>query len=316
MKLNRKTILLGAFLFMDCVVGGVIIGKTAIKNATRRLFVPEESHEVYTIEDSMVFVNEGVANFIEYSVASEEDLLVAQEIIMNEQQELILEQKQISQAIVTSNKQIEAAKQAKIKAAQEAKAKAAAAKAAEERRKKAEEDAKQLQIALAQEAKAKAEAEAKAKAEAQKTEENTEEEGETTSNKVEVVPPKVSGYDIANYALKFNGKSYVFGGQWNGELPYTGTDCSGFTQGVYKHFGVTLPRVARDQAKIGKEVALKDIQPGDLVFYSGNGGASITHVSIYIGSGKIIHAQTPYLGIGISNIQLGTLIRTNIRRVI
>lgn len=313
MKLNRKTVLISAFLFMDCMVGGVIIGKAAIKNATRRLFVPE-NHEVRTIEDSMLFVNEGVTNFIEYSVATEEDLAVAQEIIMNEQEELILEQKQISQAIITSNKQVEAAKAAKIKAAQEAKAKAEAVKLAEERRKKAEEDAKQLQIALAQEAKAKAEAESK-KVQTQAKEQTSTQEV-TSQNTTTATTTKVSGYDVANYALKFNGKSYVFGGQWNGELPYTGTDCSGYTQGVYKHFGINIPRVARDQARAGYEVALKDIQPGDLVFYSGNGGRSVTHAAMYIGNGKIIHAQTPSLGIGISNIRLGTLIRVHIRRVI
>lgn len=312
MKFNHKKTIIGLFLFMDLMVCGFLMGKSAIKNATRRLFIPEATEDK-TIEDSMIFVNEGIATVIEYTVTSEEDLAVAQEIIMNEQQELILEQNKISQAIITSNKKEDAAKKAKIKAAQAKKQREQALKLAEQRRKQAEEDAKQLQIALANEAKAKAAAEAKAKQQAQIAQSN--QTSNTNSNKT-TVKKSFTGYDVAGYALKFNGKSYVFGGQWNGELPYTGTDCSGFTMGVYKHFGITIPRVARDQAKVGREIALKDIQPGDLVFYSGNGGASVTHAAIYIGNGQIIHAQTPYLGIGISKIKLGTLVRTNIRRVI
>ena len=314
MKFSHKKAIIGLFLFMDLLVCGFLMGKPAIKNATRRLFIPEATEDK-TIEDSMIFVNEGIATVIEYTVTTEEDLAVAQEIIMNEQQELILEQNKISQAIITSNKKVEAAKQAKIKAAQEKKRKEQAAKLAEQRRKQAEEDAKQLQIALANEAKAAEEAKQKTQVAATQSNQTSNAKSNTTTTTT-TTKKTFTGYDVASYALKFNGKGYVMGGQWNGEMPYTPTDCSGFTMGVYKHFGITIPRVARDQAKVGREVALKDIQPGDLVFYSGNGGYSVTHAAMYIGNGQIIHAQTPYLGIGISNIKLGTLIRTNIRRVI
>lgn len=122
------------------------------------------------------------------------------------------------------------------------------------------------------------------------------------------------GVQIAEYAKKFVGKSYRMGGSWNGEMPYTATDCSGFTQGVYKHFGISLPRVARDQARVGKKVSFNELQPGDLVFYSGNGGKSITHVAMYIGNGKIVHAQTPKLGIGITTYNI--MIKMTARRVI
>lgn len=119
---------------------------------------------------------------------------------------------------------------------------------------------------------------------------------------------------LVAYAKKFNGKAYVMGGQWNGELPYRATDCSGFTRGVYKHFGYNLPRVARDQASVGKKVSFNNLQPGDLVFYSGNGGRSITHVALYIGNGKIIHAQTPRYGIGITSVNI--MVKMTARRVI
>lgn len=122
-----------------------------------------------------------------------------------------------------------------------------------------------------------------------------------------------SSSDIVKYALQFNGKAYVGGGQWNGELPYTPTDCSGFTRGVYKHFGVDLPRTASEQAKVGVEVSISDIQPGDLVFYS-NGGNVVTHAAMYIGNGKIIHARTPAHGVGINSVFI--MKRLHIRRVV
>ena len=135
-----------------------------------------------------------------------------------------------------------------------------------------------------------------------------------TSNSTSTKTNSAKGVQIANYAKQFVGKSYRMGGQWNGEMPYTATDCSGFTQGVYKHFGYNIPRVARDQAKIGKKVNWNDLQPGDLIFYSGNGGKSVTHVAMYIGNGKIVHAQTPSLGIGITTYKI--MIRMTARRVI
>ena len=122
-----------------------------------------------------------------------------------------------------------------------------------------------------------------------------------------------TGKAISQYALKFNGKGYVFGGSWNGEMPYTPTDCSGFMQGLYAHFGIKIPRTARLQAQVGVEVNIKNIQPGDLVFYS-NGGPSITHVAMYIGNGKIIHARTPAHGIGINSVFI--MRRITIRRII
>lgn len=117
------------------------------------------------------------------------------------------------------------------------------------------------------------------------------------------------GNAIAKYALQFNGNPYVFGGT----SLTKGADCSGFTQSVYKQFGINLNRVARDQATQGYEVSLKDIIPGDLVFYS-DGGNSVTHVAIYIGNGKIIHARTPAHGIGINSMFI--MKRLHIRRVI
>lgn len=110
------------------------------------------------------------------------------------------------------------------------------------------------------------------------------------------------GQKVVNYAKEFVGNRYVYGGSWNGEKPYTPTDCSGFVQGVYKHFGVTLPRTAAAQSKVGKNVSsLKNAQPGDLLFYKAEDG-SIGHVTMYMGNNKVVHASGSKTGIKISDV--------------
>ncbi|GAY72124.1 C40 family peptidase [Lentilactobacillus kosonis] len=76
---------------------------------------------------------------------------------------------------------------------------------------------------------------------------------------------------------------------WGATGP-TGFDCSGFTSYVYKQSGVTIARTAQAQYNTNKHVAYKNIQKGDLVFFGGN-AASISHVGMYIGGGKMIDAQ-------------------------
>lgn len=83
-----------------------------------------------------------------------------------------------------------------------------------------------------------------------------------------------------------------------GILPYvtagsslkTGADCSGFTQQIYRHFGITIPRDSRSQYAGAEKISENDLQPGDLIFYaSGSAPSTIFHVGIYGGDGKIIH---------------------------
>lgn len=112
----------------------------------------------------------------------------------------------------------------------------------------------------------------------------------------------IKGQKVVNYAKEFVGNRYVYGGSWNGEKPYTPTDCSGFVQGVYKHFGITLPRTAAAQSKVGKNISsLKSAQPGDLLFYKGKDG-SIGHVTMYMGNNKVVHASNEATGIKISDV--------------
>jgi len=104
------------------------------------------------------------------------------------------------------------------------------------------------------------------------------------------------GRQIVEYALQYEGYPYV----WGGTSP-SGFDCSGFTTYVYGHFGITLNRVACDQARNGVAVDTGALQPGDLLcFYSS--ADYIGHVGIYIGNNKFIHASTYTTGVIISEL--------------
>ncbi len=113
---------------------------------------------------------------------------------------------------------------------------------------------------------------------------------------------------MVNYAKQFLGNRYV----WGGTSLTKGTDCSGFTMGIYRKYGISLPRVSRSQATVGTKVTLNELRPGDLVFYGK--GSYINHVAMYIGGGQIIHASNPRSGIKISNVRYRTPITC--RRII
>lgn len=105
------------------------------------------------------------------------------------------------------------------------------------------------------------------------------------------------GQNIANFALNFVGNPYV----WGGTSLTRGADCSGFVMSVYANFGIGLNRTSRAQASNGYSVGMGELQPGDLVFYAAN-GRSISHVAIYIGGGRVVHASTPRTGIIVSSV--------------
>lgn len=102
---------------------------------------------------------------------------------------------------------------------------------------------------------------------------------------------------IVSFALQFEGNPYV----WGGTSLTNGADCSGFTQSIMANFGISIPRVAADQAYGGRSVDVGSVQPGDLLFYLDDSG-SIGHVALYIGNNQVIHASTPETGIIISDI--------------
>lgn len=106
-----------------------------------------------------------------------------------------------------------------------------------------------------------------------------------------------TGREIADFALKFVGYNYC----WGGKDPSTGFDCSGLMYYVYSQFGYTLNRVASDQARNGVHVDPADLQPGDLLcFYSS--GSYIGHVGMYIGDNQFVHASTSTTGVIISEL--------------
>lgn len=107
--------------------------------------------------------------------------------------------------------------------------------------------------------------------------------------------------NVVDFAMQFLGCDYVYGGK----SPEEGFDCSGFVYYVYKQFGYTLNPGATNQWNSLSDTVIprEDLRPGDLVFFSDNGAVSgMTHVAIYIGDGKMIHASTPSTGVIISEL--------------
>ncbi|MET9397668.1 transglycosylase family protein [Kitasatospora sp. NPDC002965] len=96
-----------------------------------------------------------------------------------------------------------------------------------------------------------------------------------------------------SFAQSKVGQAYVYGGTGNG-----GWDCSGLTQAALRAAGITVPRVAADQAAASTHVSLDALKPGDLLFWSNNGKDSgVYHVALYIGDGKYVEAANPSSGV-------------------
>ena len=111
----------------------------------------------------------------------------------------------------------------------------------------------------------------------------------SSSSKSYSAPSGSNGSGVANYAVQFVGNPYVYGGT----SLTNGADCSGFVMSVYRQFGVSLPHSSSALRSSGYGVSQGEMQPGDIVCYSG-------HVGIYIGNGQIVHASNARDGIKIS----------------
>ena len=91
--------------------------------------------------------------------------------------------------------------------------------------------------------------------------------------------------DLIMNAMSLIGLSYRFGGN----SPTQGLDCSGFMQYIFKRsMGITLPRTSAEMATVGQQVDRANLKPGDMVFF-GSGGR-VSHVGMYIGNDRFIHA--------------------------
>lgn len=110
--------------------------------------------------------------------------------------------------------------------------------------------------------------------------------------------------DMVEYAKQFLGNPYV----WGGTSLTNGTDCSGFTQSIYKKYGITISRTSGSQANDGTKISMDQAKPGDLIFYS-NASGNINHVAMYIGGGQVIHASSPKSGIKISKYNYRTPVK-------
>ena len=91
-------------------------------------------------------------------------------------------------------------------------------------------------------------------------------------------------YEIVDQAISLLGVPYVFGG-----TSRKGFDCSGFTKFVYQGSGISLPRTSSQQCGVGSSVSRDQLQAGDLVFFH-TYAAGASHVGIYIGGGRFVHA--------------------------
>ena len=106
--------------------------------------------------------------------------------------------------------------------------------------------------------------------------------------------PSGNGQSIVDYAMQWVGQcNYVWGG--TNLTPGGGVDCSGFTMNVYAAFGISLPHYSGAQINYGQAVSYEQLQPGDLICFSG-------HVGIYIGGGMMVHAASAERGIVVDNV--------------
>ena len=114
-----------------------------------------------------------------------------------------------------------------------------------------------------------------------------------------------SAMDYNKENILLNAKKYLGGKYvWGGTQP-KGFDCSGYTQYIYKKEGVSIPRTAYEQSKVGKEVSRFNLKKGDLLFFltDKSRGIPVTHVGMYIGEGKFIHAASKRKGIIITSLE-------------
>ena len=109
-------------------------------------------------------------------------------------------------------------------------------------------------------------------------------------------PPLAESGDIIRTAARFLGTPYQFGGEGQ-----AGIDCSSLVQQVFGEHGINLPRTALEQSKVGTEVAKGELQKGDLLFFH-TYASYPSHVGIYLGDGKMIHASSGSGKVAVSDI--------------
>ena len=115
-------------------------------------------------------------------------------------------------------------------------------------------------------------------------------------------PPSAGAARVLRTADSYVGVKYV----WGGNTPSGGFDCSGFTKYIFAKYGIALPRTAREQVRSGSGVPpdFGALRPGDLMMFA-EPGQAISHVAIYAGDGRIIHASASNGGVGYTDLNTG-----------
>ena len=131
------------------------------------------------------------------------------------------------------------------------------------------------------------------------------------------IPSKLPiNQEIEVKAKSFLGIPYVWGATGPNKF-----DCSGFTQWVYRDVGINIPRVSRDQARVGKFISYENLEHGDMVFFDTKKKRTgiVSHVGIYLGNGNFIHASSAGKSVVIYNFNQKTFYKKRFlwgRRVI
>ncbi len=118
---------------------------------------------------------------------------------------------------------------------------------------------------------------------------------------------------IITTGMKYLGVKYKYGAPAGVTYAF---DCSSFTQYIFKKNGVTLPRTSKSQAVKGEKVAKSKLQKGDLVFFKSPGSSKISHVAVYAGNNKILHASGKAVKISKLNSSYWTKNYVTARRVL
>ena len=111
----------------------------------------------------------------------------------------------------------------------------------------------------------------------------------TVAKKREQQEPRRDKSDMGGIAARTAERFVGIPYRWGGDTVVDGMDCSGFVRAVYNLCGINIPRTSREQYRVGDVVAKEELKDGDLLFF-GSSADDITHVGIFVGAGRFVHA--------------------------
>lgn len=314
------------FVSKDCVVAGEeaqfvgqqvgerIATATSALNVFAAMDVTSEALYVVETNETMAVLEE-LEGFVRVAYADAEGYVLTDAVVLStkfDQAETLEEEAERLEREEAARKAKEEAEEAK-RLAEEAEAEEArkAAEEAEAAARRAEEarNAEEARQAAEEAEAARQEAEAANRESASNSSNSSSSSSNSSSsssssssyNSADSYSDSSKGQQIANYALQFVGNPYV----WGGTSLTNGADCSGFVMSVFSDCGVGVAgRTASAQSTGGTSISASQLQAGDLVFY--RSGGRVSHVAIYIGDGKIVHAANSRKGIIVSSYNYQT----------